>query len=187
MANITRPRSSFSPDAAKRPEVTNDICRVLCLARGAQEETGPAHPDRYSQRASRPDYRNAVRNAFDGQVDHGQIVKVFDKGTSDERRYSPPEVIATVRTPITGDPIPSMICTSHVERSNLSMRTFMRRLTRLCLGFSKKLENLKHAVALYFAWYNFCRVHGSLRVTPAMEANVTDHIWTINELLTTGA
>ena len=75
-----------------------------------------------------------------------------------------------------------MICTSHVERRNLTMRTFLRRMTRLCLGFSKKLENLKAAVALYFAWYNFVRVHGSLRVTPAMEAGLTDHVWTITEL-----
>lgn len=76
-----------------------------------------------------------------------------------------------------------MICASHVERSNPSMRTFLRRMTRLCLGFSKKLENLRAAVALYFAWYNFVRVHGSLRVTPAMEVGLTDHIWTIGELL----
>ncbi|HEU0047072.1 MAG TPA: IS1 family transposase, partial [Nitrososphaera sp.] len=73
--------------------------------------------------------------------------------------------------------------TSHVERSNLSMRTFLRRMTRLCLGFSKKLENLKAAVALYFAWYTFVRVHRALRVTPAMEAGLTDHIWTLRELL----
>ena len=76
-----------------------------------------------------------------------------------------------------------MICTSHVERSNLTMRTFLRRMTRLCLGFSKKLENLKAAVALYFAHYNFCRIHGTLRVTPAMEAGLTDHVWTLEELL----
>ena len=68
-----------------------------------------------------------------------------------------------------------MICTSHVERQNLTMRTFFRRLTRLSLGFSKKFENLKHAVALHFAHYNFCRVHGTLRVTPTMEAGITDH------------
>ena len=76
-----------------------------------------------------------------------------------------------------------MICTSHVERSNLTMRTFIRRMTRLCLGFSKKLVNLKATVALYFAWYNFVRIHGSLKVTPAMEAGITDHVWTLGELI----
>ena len=77
-----------------------------------------------------------------------------------------------------------MICTSQVERSNLTMRTFLRRMTRLCWGFSKKLENLRAAIALYFAHYNFCRIHGTLRVTPAMEAGLTDHVWTLSELLT---
>jgi len=128
-------------------------------------------------------YQNAIRNAFNGNVDHGQIVKVFEHGTSDERRYSPPEVAAAVRTPITGNPIDEKICTSHVERSNLSMRTFMRRMTRLCLGFSKKLENLRYAVALYFAWYNFVRVHSSLKRTPAMAAGLSDHPWSILDLL----
>ncbi len=102
---------------------------------------------------------------------------------ADRERYSPSEYIGAVRKVITGDPKPEMICASHVERSNPSMRTFLRRMTRLCLGFSKKLENLRAAVALYFAWYNFVRVHGSLRVTPAMEVGLTDHIWTIGELL----
>jgi hypothetical protein len=76
-----------------------------------------------------------------------------------------------------------MICTSHVERQNLTMRTFLRRLTRLSLGFSKKLDYFRHAIALHFAYYNFCRIHRSLRVTPAMEAGITDHIWTLKELL----
>jgi len=128
-------------------------------------------------------YQHATRNAFDGNVDHGQIVKVFAKGTSEERRYSPPEVIKTIKTTITGQPRESRICTSHVERSNLNMRMFMRRLTRLCLGFSKKLENLRYAVALYFAWYNFCRIHGTLKVTPAMAAGISTEIWPLERLL----
>ena len=82
------------------------------------------------------------------------------------------------------NPDPNETYTSHVERQNLTMWTFLRRLTRLSLGFSKKLENLKHAIALHFAFYNFCRVHKSLRVTPAMEAGLTDHVWTLGELLT---
>ena len=84
---------------------------------------------------------------------------------------------------MTGEPRKDEICTSHVERSNLSMRTFMRRLTRLCLGFSKKVENLKYAVALYFAWYNFVRVHSTLKTTPAVAAGITNRIWTSGELL----
>jgi hypothetical protein len=76
------------------------------------------------------------------------------------------------------------ISTSHIERANLSVRTHLRRFTRLTNGFSKKLENLKAAVAIFMVWYNFCRVHQTLRVTPAMEAKLTDHIWTIQELLT---
>jgi transposase-like protein/IS1 family transposase len=128
-------------------------------------------------------YRHAIRKSFNHEVDHGQIVKVYAKGTSEERRYSPPEVTAAIKTAITGEPRKENICTSHVERSNLTMRTFMRRLTRLCLGFSKKLENLKYAVALYFAWYNFCRVHSSLKETPAMAAGISNHVWNLGELI----
>ena len=126
-------------------------------------------------------YIPAIDRAFGADVDYGQIVKIYARQGGGH--YSPPECIAAVPTPITGNPDPEMICTSHVERSNLSMRTFLRRMTRLCLGFSKKLDNLKYAVALYFAWYNFVRVHSSLSVTPAMEAGVTDHVWNLSELL----
>jgi hypothetical protein len=82
-----------------------------------------------------------------------------------------------------GDPNPEKICTSHVERQNLTMRMMMRRFTRLTNAFSKKLDNLKATCALHFAYYNFCRVHKTLRVTPAMEAGLTDHVWTVQELL----
>lgn len=99
---------------------------------------------------------------------------------------SPPrigEVISKVRT---GDPDPEHISTSHVERQNLTMRMAICRFTRLTNAFSKKLANLKAAVALHFAYYNFCRIHQTIRVTPAMEAGLTDHVWTIAELLSTG-
>jgi hypothetical protein len=79
------------------------------------------------------------------------------------------------------------ICTSHIERQNLTMRMQIRRLTRLTNAFSKKWENLRAAIALHFAYYNFCRIHSSLRVTPAMESGLTDHVWTITELLTYGS
>jgi IS1 family transposase len=131
-------------------------------------------------------YKLAIRKAFDGHVDHGQIVKIYERGVHGAHRESPPRVEKTIRTTMTGEPRKDEICTSHVERSNLSMRTFMRRLTRLCLGFSKKLENLKSAVALYFAWYNFVRVHSTLKTTPAMAAGVTGKAWTLAELLKVG-
>ncbi len=83
---------------------------------------------------------------------------------------------------VTGDPDPKHVSTSFVERQNLTMRMSMRRFTRLTNGFSKKLENHGHAVALYFMHYNFCRVHQTLRVTPAMEAGISDHVWSIEEL-----
>jgi transposase-like protein len=126
-------------------------------------------------------YRGAVRRAFGPEIPYGQIYKIYARKS--DGRYSPPACIGAVRTPVSGSPIESKICTSHIERSNLSMRTFMRRLTRLCLGFSKKVENLKAAVALYFAHYNFCRIHKTVKMTPAMAAGVTDRVWTIEELL----
>lgn len=97
--------------------------------------------------------------------------------------YGPPKVIAAVPKPKIGKPDIAHVSRSYVERSNLSVRTSLRRFTRLALGFSKKLDNLKATVALYIAWYNFCRVHQTLRRTPAMAAGITDHVWTIQELL----
>ena len=98
-------------------------------------------------------------------------------------RYSPSPIVEVISKIRTGDPDPTHISTSHVERQNLTMRMAIRRFTRLTNAFSKKLANLKAAVALHFAYYNFCRVHQTLRVTPAMEAGLTDHVWTIAELL----
>ena len=100
-------------------------------------------------------------------------------------RYSPPHVISAARIIISGKPIAEDISTSYVERQNLTMRMQMRRFTRLTNGFSKKLENLRAAVALHFANYNFVWIHGFLRVTPAMAAGVTDHIWSIHDLINT--
>jgi hypothetical protein len=128
-------------------------------------------------------YIDAVEWAFGRDINFAQLVKMYAGDEAGRERYSPSECIGAVPTVIQGNPDPSKICTSHVERNNLTMRIFLRRLTRLTLGFSKKLENLKHAVALHFAYYNFCRVHTSLRVTPAMEAGLTDHVWTIGELI----
>lgn len=128
-------------------------------------------------------YVSAVENAFGSDVDYGQIVKTYEADPVGPGRYSPPHVIKADRIIISGQPDPKKISTSYIERQNLTMRMQMRRLTRLTNAFSKKLENLKAAVALHFAHYNFVRVHQSLRVTPAMKADLTDHIWSIKDLL----
>jgi IS1 family transposase len=129
-------------------------------------------------------YERGVENIFGGSVDFAQLVKLYgDFGQHGQERYSPgriTEVISKVRD---GRPDPAHICTSHVERQNLTLRMQIRRLTRLTNGFSKKLDNLKAALALHFAYYNFCRIHKTLRVTPAMEAGLTDHVWTLQELV----
>jgi transposase-like protein/IS1 family transposase len=129
-------------------------------------------------------YTVSVPECFGTDVDFAQLVKLFESyGQGPEARYSPPrisEVISKVRL---GDPDPEHVSTSFVERQNLTMRMAMRRFTRLTNAYSKKLSHLKAAVALHFAYYNFCRVHASLRVTPAMEAGLTNHVWSIAELL----
>ena len=112
------------------------------------------------------------------------LVKVYEATpTNDQRKYSPVECIGAEKKRISGNPDKKYISTSFVERQNLTMRMSMRRFTRLTNAFSKKLSHLKAAVALHFAYYNFCRVHSSLRVTPAMEAGLADHVWSIAELL----
>ena len=127
-------------------------------------------------------YPNAVDGAFGGAVNYGTKIKDFTE-SEQPGRYGPPELAATVRRVIRGAFDKRDICTSHVERHNLSIRTFLRRFTRLALGFSKKLECLEAAVALYVAHYNFCRMHGGLPGTPAMAARLTGHPWTMEELL----
>jgi IS1 family transposase len=128
-------------------------------------------------------YLEAVEGAFGSDIDFSQLVKIYGQTPEGQRRYSPPQCIGTIKTKIIGKPDPKDISTSYVERQNLTMRMNMRRFTRLTNGFSKKLENHFYALALYFMYYNFCRVHKSLRVTPAMEAKVTDHVWGVEEIL----
>jgi IS1 family transposase len=129
-------------------------------------------------------YVNAVEDAFGADVDYAMLQKVYGAPTdAPETRYSPATCIGCKTAIVTGNPDPDHISTSFVERSNLSMRMGMRRFTRLTNDFSKKLENHGHAVALYFMHYNFCRVHKTLRVTPAMEAGITDHVWSCEELI----
>jgi IS1 family transposase len=128
-------------------------------------------------------YRDATHMILANRVDFAQLIKVYASPREGEQRYSPGEVVEAVPVRVYGNPDPKRICTSHVERSNLSIRTSMRRMTRLSLGFSKKWENLEAAYSLWFAYYNFCRIHKTLRVTPAMESGITDHVWTISQLV----
>src|SRR5208337_3745708 len=127
-------------------------------------------------------YAEAVENAFGSEIDYAMLVKIYGASNDGESRYSPATCIGCRTGVLSGNPEPKYISTSYVQRQNLSMRMAMRRFTRLTNGFSKKFENHAHQVALYFFHYNFCRVHKSLRVTPAMEAGLTDHVWTLEEL-----
>jgi IS1 family transposase len=129
-------------------------------------------------------YADAVEFYFGTEIDYSMLVKIYGAsgGSDTESRYSPATCIGCRTATLSGNPDPKHISTSFVERSNLSMRMGMRRFTRLTNGFSKKLENHGHQVALYFMHYNFCRVHKTLRVTPAMEAGLADHVWTLEEL-----
>ena len=128
-------------------------------------------------------YLDAVGFTFGRDVDYAQQVKTYAATPAGSGRYSPPRVTGVVSTVISGQPDPANISTSYVERQNLTMRMAIRRMTRLTNAFSKKLENLKAAVALHFAYYNFCRVHGTLRITPAMAAGITSSVWDIEELI----
>ena len=129
-------------------------------------------------------YIEAVEGAFGAEVDYSMLIKIFGKPANlMEARYSPPHCIGTRKRRIIGAPDKAKVSTSFVERQNLTIRMSNRRFTRLTNAFSKKWQNLRAAYALWFAFYNFCRVHQTLRVTPAMEAGLTDHIWTLGELL----
>ncbi len=130
-----------------------------------------------------PAYRSAITTTLHDRCDYAMLIKVYASSQDGEARYSPADVAATEVVPIMGRPDPERICTSIVERSNLSTRMSVRRFTRLTNAFSKKWENNWAAVALWFTFYNFCRVHKTLRVTPAMEAGIADHVWSIGDLL----
>jgi IS1 family transposase len=129
-------------------------------------------------------YAEAVEQAFGAGIDYAMLVKIYGASMdTPESRYSPATCIGCRTGVLSGQPDPKHISTSFVERQNLTMRMSMRRFTRLTNAFSKKIENLRHAVAIHYMHYNFCRVHKTLRVTPAMEAGLTDHIWTLEELV----
>lgn len=131
-------------------------------------------------------YLEAVEEAFGAEIDYAQLEKLYGAPTGSkghERKYSPSECVGTRKRTIEGRPNKALVSTSHVERQNLTMRMHMRRLTRLTNAFSKKVENHAHAVALHFMFYNFCRIHQTLRVTPAMAAGLTDRLWDVADLV----
>jgi IS1 family transposase len=129
-------------------------------------------------------YLQAVEEAFGVDVDYGMLTKLYGepKGKSAERKYSPGECCGAIKGAVCGNPDDANISTSFVERQNLTMRMSMRRFTRLTNGFSKKIDNHIHAIALHFMYYNFGRIHKTLRVTPAMEAGISDHVWSLEEI-----
>lgn len=128
-------------------------------------------------------YLSAVEDAFCGDIDYAMLVKVYGAAADGQTRYSPANCLGAVPTHVSGDPDPKHVSTSYVERQNLTMRMNMRRFTRLTNAFSKKIENHMHSVALFYMHYNFARVHQTLRVTPAMEAGIAQHIWSIQDIV----
>jgi transposase-like protein/IS1 family transposase len=129
-------------------------------------------------------YPYPVGNILGDRVDYAQLVKIYYQDSPEaQRRYSPARLAEAVATEVYGGPDKRKICTSHIERQNGSLRQWCKRLTRLTYAFSKKWENLRAALALHFAYYNFCRVHRTLKTSPAVAAGLTDHVWTLGELL----
>lgn len=128
-------------------------------------------------------YLVAVADAFGTDVDYAQLVKIYGEGPKTEARYSPAQCMGAKKAVVSGSPEFAHVSTSHVERSNLTIRMGNRRFTRLTNAFSKKVENHEHMLALFFCFYNFCRIHQSLRVTPAMAAGVSSRVWEIADIV----
>jgi IS1 family transposase len=162
----------------KRDQATTDV-----FVEGIRHSTTTSSKFQVTTDGFAP-YRSAVTTTLhDRLTGFAQLIKVYRAASEGEARYSPAEVASVEVVPVMGNPDPERICTSIVERSNLSTRMSLRRFTRLTNGFSKKSENHWAAVVVWFTFYNFCRVHKSLRVTPAMQAKITDHVWSVRELL----
>jgi len=181
-----------------------DFCRVrrghktgsyIPSWKASSENTQTFIRDLYQRTASRIQlttdayifYRKAVEESFGADIDFAQLTKLYgDYGQFGNERYSPGKITEVISKVRQGDPDPEHVSTSYVERQNLTMRMHLRRLTRLTNAFSKKLANLKAAIALHFAHYNFVRVHSSLRITPAMAAGISSSIWSMEELISWG-
>jgi IS1 family transposase len=160
----------------RRNQATTDI-----FIEGLRAATAP-NPFQVTTDGFQP-YISAIEITLSDRVDYAQLIKVYAAPREGEQRYSPADVVGALPRPVLGSPDRDRICTSHVERQNLTMRMQIRRLTRLTNGFSKKWENLRAALALHFAYYDFCRIHRTIRVTPAMEGGIADHLWNLAELL----
>ena len=128
-------------------------------------------------------YINAVEKMFGGAVDYAMLVKIYGDDSNAQKRYSPASFVSAEKRTMAGNPDKAHISTSFVERQNLTMRMGMRRFTRLTNGFSKKIDNLAHAVALHFMHYNFVRIHKTLKTTPALEAGVTNKLWSMADVV----
>lgn len=128
-------------------------------------------------------YVDAIEQAFGADVDYGQAIKIYDGEIVGAGRYAPPRIVSQQKIVVAGNPDLKHISTSFVERQNLTMRMSMRRFTRLTNAFSKKLENHEHAIALHYMFYNFCRIHQTLRVTPAMQCGLAKRVWEIEDLV----
>ena len=132
----------------------------------------------------RKPYLEAVEGAFGSEIDYAMVIKMYSNApTGNETRYSPAQCCGIAKARITGKPDLAHASTSYAERMNLQIRMGMRRFTRLTNAHSKKIENHRHALPIYFMYYNFARIHSSLRVTPAMEAGISAHVWSINEIV----
>lgn len=194
---------NVTPDIAERIPNAGDIWLWVAIDpesklvpcwtlgnRGAETAFGFVHDlkDRLANRVQLTSdghrvYLEAIESAFGSEVDYAMLVKVFGRDQEPDTRYSPPECIGIQSAVITGNPNPKHISTSMVERQNWSVRTTMRRYTRLSNGFSRKIENHAAAVALNYFAYNFIKIHRTLRMSPAMAAGVTDHLWSISDLV----
>ena len=141
-----------------------------------------AHRVQLTTDGHRP-YLNAVEDAFGSQIDYAMLIKIYGSDHTAETRYSPAECLGTRVQAISGQPDMKHVSTSYIERQNLTMRMQMRRFTRLTNAFSKKVENHIASIAIHYMHYNFCRIHQTLRVTPAMEAGIAQHVWNIEEVI----
>src|SRR2546423_1854784 len=157
--------------------------RGLCLSFHARSEISAGESSAITTDGHRA-YLTAVEDAFGCEIDFAMLQKIYGAPQdTPETRYSPAVCMGARKAIISGNPDYAHVSTSYVERQNLTMRMSMRRFTRLTNAFSKKLENLDHAIALHYMHYNFCRIHQTLRVTPGMESGLSDHVWSIEEII----